>query len=457
MIINKMSSNNFKINRRTPAIYIGNESVNLVWKKNIEIEERTKENTARLDVVEAVANDADERSKKNRAALEEVDNVANNALAKTTENAERIEILRNRITNTNAVVRSHAERLSAVEGIAQEAKEQASQNTTRLDGVEGVANEAADLSHSNRELIGEIEGTANEANQRSKDNTGRLDIVQGVANEANERSKSNLTRLDSVDGTAKAAKTLAESNKALLNVVEGTANGAKALAESNQKLLSTVEGTANGAKALATECKNLIDGKANVEQVNYANVHLKMEEQRMFIVAPKGSIDHTKCEVSFARYVRSSYRVKTEHYTPSRPDGHYRRKGWIVPMWRRGTEDNRLVTAIVHMRMTKINEIDGMEYFLLSASPNAFDEGRDEATYTFDNNIGDVFLYLCKKADENKISLHLWDKKLGVCITMNGQPITPYLPFTVRFNALVNNRYGSFNFDKVNPSLSRWI
>lgn len=394
MIINKMSSNNFKINRRTPAIYIGNESVNLVWKKNIEIEERTKENTARLDVVEAVANDADERSKKNRAALEEVNNVANNALAKTTENAERIEILRNRITNTNAVVRSHAERLSAVEGIAQEAKE---------------------------------------------------------------RSKSNLTRLDSVDGTAKAAKTLAESNKALLNVVEGTANGAKALAESNQKLLSTVEGTANGAKALATECKNLIDGKANVEQVNYANVHLKMEERRMFIVAPKGSIDHTKCEVSFARYVRSSYRVKKEHDTPSRPNGHYRRKGWIVPMWRRGTEDNRLVTAIVHMRMTKINEIDGMEYFLLSASPNAFDEGRDEATYTFDNNIGGVFLYLCKKAVENKISLHLWDKKLGVCITMNGQPITPYLPFTVRFNELVNNKYGSFNFDKVTPSLSRWI
>ena len=431
-----MSSNNFKINRRTPAIYIGNESVNLVWKKNIEIEERTKENTARLDVVEAVANDADERSKKNRAALEEVNNVADNALAKTTENAERIEILRNRITNTNAVVRSHAERLSAVEGIAQEAKEQASQNTTRLDGVEGVANEAADLSHSNRELIGGIEGTANEANQRSKDNTGRLDIVQGVANEANERSKRNLTRLDSVDGTAKAAKTLAESN---------------------QKLLSTVEGTANGAKALATECRNLIDGKANVEQVNYANVHLKMEERRMFIVAPKGSIDHTKCEVSFARYVRSSYRVKKEHDTPSRPTGHYRRKGWIVPMWRRGTEDNRLVTAIVHMRMTKINEIDGMEYFLLSASPNAFDEGRDEATYTFDSNIGGVFLYLCKKAVENRISLHLWDKKLGVCITMNGQPITPYLPFTVRFNELVNNMYGSFNFDKVTPSLSRWI
>lgn len=394
MIINKMSSNNFKINRRTPAIYIGNESVNLVWKKNIEIEERTKENTARLDVVEAVANDADERSKKNRAALEEVNNVANNALAKTTENAERIEILRNRITNTNAVVRSHAERLSAVEGIAQEAKEQASQNTTRLDGVEGVANEAADLSHSNRELIGEIEGTA---------------------------------------------------------------NGAKALAESNQKLLSTVEGTANGAKALATECRNLIDGKANVEQVNYANVHLRMEERRMFIVAPKGLIDHTKCKVSFARYVRSSYRVKKEHDTPSRPTGHYRRKGWIVPMWRRGTEDNRLVTAIVHMRMTKINEIDGMEYFLLSASPNAFDEGRDEATYTFDNNIGGVFLYLCKKAVENKISLHLWDKKLGVCITQDGCPITPYLPFTVRFNGLIDNTHGSFNFDKVTPYLSRWI
>lgn len=436
MIINKMSSNNFKINRRTPAIYIGNESVNLVWKKNIEIEERTKENTARLDVVEAVANDADERSKKNRAALEEVDNVANNALAKTTENAERIEILSDRITNTNAVVRSHAERLSAVEGIAQEAKEQASQNTTRLDGVEGVANEAADLSHSNGELIGEIEGTANEANQRSKDNTGRLDIVQGVANEANERSKSNLTRLDSVDGTAKAAKTLAESN---------------------QKLLSTVEETANGAKALATECRTLIDGKANVGQLTFSNLHLRMEEKRMLIVAPKGLIDYTKCKVSFARYVRSSYRVKEEHGTPSRPKGYYRRKGWIVPMWRRGTEDNRLVTAIVHMRMTKINEIDGMEYFLLSASPNAFDEGRDEATYTFDNNIGGVFLYLCKKAVENKINLHLWDKKLGVCITMNGQPITPYLPFTVRFNKLVNNKYGSFNFDNVTPSLSRWI
>lgn len=390
-----MSSNNFKINRRTPAIYIGNESVNLVWKKNIEIEERTKENTARLDVVEAVANDADERSKRNRAALEEVDNVANNALAKTTKNAERIEILRNRITNTNAVVRSHAERLSAVEGIAQEAKEQASQNTTRLDGVEGVANEAADLSHSNRELIGEIEGTA---------------------------------------------------------------NGAKALAESNQKLLSTVEGTANGAKALATECRNLIDGKANVEQVNYANVHLRMEERRMFIVAPKGLIDHTKCKVSFARYVRSSYRVKKEHDTPSRPTGHYRRKGWIVPMWRRGTEDNRLVTAIVHMRMiAKINEVDGMEYFLLAASPNAFDEGRDEATYAFDYNIGDVFLYLCKKAVENRISLHLWDKKLGVCITQDGCPITPYLPFTVRFNGLIDNTHGSFNFDKVTPYLSRWI
>lgn len=431
-----MSSNNFKINRRTPAIYIGNESVNLVWKKNIEIEERTKENTARLDVVEAVANDADERSKKNRAALEEVNNVANNALAKTTENAERIEILSNRIINTNAVVRRHAERLSAVEGIAQEAKEQASQNTTRLDGVEGVANEAADLSHSNRELIGEIEGTANEAN---------------------ERSKNNLTRLDSVDGTAKAAKTLAENNKALLNVVEGTANSAKALAEGNQKLLSTVEGTANGAKALATECRTLIDGKANVGQLTFSNLHLRMEGKRMFIVAPKGSIDHTKCEVSFARYVRSSYRVKKEHDTPSRPNGHYRRKGWIVPMWRRGTEDNRLVTAIVHMRMTKINEIDGMEYFLLSASPNAFDEGMDESTYIFGNHIGGVFLYLCKKAVENKISLHLWDKKLGVCITMNGQPITPYLPFTVRFNGLVNNKYGSFNFDKVTPSLSRWI
>lgn len=431
-----MSSNNFKINRRTPAIYIGNESVNLVWKKNIEIEERTKENTARLDVVEAVANDADERSKRNRAALEEVDNVANNALAKATENAERIEILRNRITNTNAVVSRHAERLSAVEGIAQEAKEQASQNATRLDGVEGVANEAADLSHSNRELIGEIEGTANEANQRSKDNTGRLDIVQGVANEANERSKSNLTRLDSVDGTAKAAKTLAESNKALLNVVEGTANG---------------------AKALATECRTLIDGKANVGQLTFSNVHLRMEEKQMLIVAPKGLIDIQKCQVSFARYVRSSYRVKEEHGTPSRPKGYYRRKGWIVPMWRRGSEYNRLVTAIVHMRMTKINEIDGMEYFLLSASPNAFDEGRDEATYAFDYNIGDVFLYLCKKAVENKISLHLWDKKLGVCITMNGQPITPYLPFTVRFNKLVNNKNGSFNFDKVEPSLSRWI
>ena len=324
-----------------------------------------------------------------------------------------------------------------------------------------LASTNADLSTSIvsvRKTASSAEGTANEANQRSKDNTGRLDTVQGVANEANERSKSNLTRLDSVDGTAKAAKTLAESNKALLNVVEGTANSAKALAESNQKLLSTVEGTANGAKALATECRTLIDGKANVGQLTFSNVHLRMEEKRMLIVAPKGLIDYTKCKVSFARYVRSSYRVKEEHDTPSRPKGHYRRKGWIVPMWRRVTEDNRLVTAIVHMRMmSKINEVDGMEYFLLAASPNAFDEGRDEATYAFDYNIGDVFLYLCKKAVENKISLHLWDKKLGVCITQDGCPITPYLPFTVRFNGLVDNTHGSFNFDKVDPSLSRWI
>lgn len=450
-----MSSNKFKFNRRTPAIYIGNESVNLVWKKNIEIEERAKENTARLDAVETVASGADERSTENLARLKEVDGVANSALEKTTENAERIEILGNRVTNTNAEVRSHTERLSAVEGIAQEAKEQAGQNATRLDGVEGVANEAADLSRSNKELIGEIEGTANEANQRSKDNTGRLDTVQGVANEANERSKSNLTRLDSVDGTAKAAKTLAESNKALLNVVGGTANSAKALAESNQKLLSTVEGTANGAKALATECRTLIDGKANVGQLTFSNVHLKILGRNLYIVSPAGLLSDDDT-LSFARYVRSSGRQKADAVTGKR--AHYKNTGWLSPIRYYGEGPK----TIVPMAMKKDKSLgdSAIEYFLIKTNAGRFYQARPTGGADIALEFLKCYEYCFNTLNFN---LQLFDKKMGVCVCRNGKQLTPYLPFTVRFHNVTSGPSEedptkiAVDISGATAYLSRWI
>lgn len=297
-----------------------------------------------------------------------------------------------------------------------------------------LASTNADLSTSIvsvRKTASSAEGTANEANQRSKDNTGRLDTVQGVANEANERSKSNLTRLDSVDGTAEAAKTLAESNKALLNVVEGTANSAKALAESNQKLLSTVEGTANGAKALATECRTLIDGKANVGQLTFSNVHLKILGRNLYIVAPKGLLSEDDAVV-FARYVRSSGREIADAVTGKR--AHYKNTGWLEPcyFYERQTKGRTYIVPMMMSREKEVTTHNGIEeYFKLKTAAHAF--YREKPTYSDD--IAESFL-TCYAYCYNKLffKLKLFDKKMGVCVYRDYKQITPYLPFTVRFH-----------------------
>ncbi len=353
-----MSNTNFKFDRRTPAIYIGNESVKMVWEKGLKTEELAHENAAHIYHLEGVVN--------------------------------------------------------------------------------------------------KVEGTAGEANQRSKDNTQRLDTVQGTANEANERSKNNLTRLDSVQGVALAAKTQAESNTTRLDTVQGTANAAKALADSNRILLSTVEGTANSGKALATECRTLIDGKANIEQVNYANVHLMIRNRYLYVIAPKGLLNEED-KVLFARYVGSSIRVKKEYETDTKKAGHYKRTGWIVPLWRRTDAENgeRLSTAIVPMKWIKVKGDGKWDWFILLSSREVM-EGIDEAEAEFSNDIAKVFCDICDRAFWYGINLHLWDKKLGICIVRNGQPITPYLPFTVRFNGLKKNDEG-YRFDSVSPFLSRWI
>ncbi len=328
-----MSNTNFKFDRRTPAIYIGNESVKMVWEKGIKTEELAKENAAHIYHLESVVN--------------------------------------------------------------------------------------------------KVEGTAGEADQRSKDNTQRLDTVQGTANEANERSKNNLTRLDTVQGTALAAKAQAESNTTRLDSVQGTANAAKALAESNQKLLSNVEATANSGKALATECRTLIDGKANIEQVNYANVHLRILGRKLYIVAPTGLLSNDDDTVVFARYVRSSGRY---YVAGSTKKIHYRYTGWIRPVYNYPGQGKGLVYPVL-MGMKKDIKLSDVqrEFFLLSTNAGTFYKARPISS----DDIARAFLSCYEYCFNNlNFNFRLFDKKMGVGVYRDGKQITPYLPFTVRFKGV---------------------
>ena len=326
-----MSNTNFKFDRRTPAIYIGNESVKMVWEKGIKTEELAKENAAHIYHLESVVN--------------------------------------------------------------------------------------------------KVEGTAGEADQRSKDNTHRLDAVQGTANAAKALAESNQKLLSTVEGTANAAKALAESNQKLLSNVEGTANAAKALAESNQKLLSNVEGTANSGKALATECRTLIDGKANIEQVNYANVHLRILGRKLYIVAPTGLLSDDDTVV-FARYVRSSGRY---YVAGSTKKIHYRYTGWIRPVYNPGQEKGPVYP--VPMIMCKDVNLSNVqrEFFLLKTYAGTFYKARPIGS----DDIARAFLS-CYEYCFNNLNFNflLFDKKMGVGVYRDGKQITPYLPFTVRFKGV---------------------
>ena len=354
-----MSNTNFKFDRRTPAIYIGNESVKMVWEKGIKTEELAKENAAHIYHLESVVN--------------------------------------------------------------------------------------------------KVEGTAGEADQRSKDNTQRLDAVEGTANAAKALAESNQKLLSTVEGTANSGKALAESNQKLLSNVEATANSGKALAESNQKLLSTVEGTANSGKALATECRTLLDGKANIEQVNYVNVHLRILGRKLYIVAPTGLLSDGDMVV-FARYVRSSGRY---YVAGSTKKFHYRYTGWIRPVYIYPSQGKGLVYP-VPMIMSKDAELSDVqrEFFLLKTMAGNFYKARPTGSYDIASEFLKCYAYCYNNL---KFNFQLFDKKMGIGVYRDGKQITPYLPFTVRFNGVEKTSSEEdpaksiVDISQATAYLSRWI
>ena len=74
--------------------------------------------------------------------------------------------------------KDNTKRLDLAEGVANEANQRSKDNLTRLDSVEGTANATKTLADVHTTRIDNLDGVANEANQRSKDNTKRLDQLQ---------------------------------------------------------------------------------------------------------------------------------------------------------------------------------------------------------------------------------------------------------------------------------------